>query len=282
MNLYCKLQYVRRQCSTFTVFRMLNENKSRKISPFDISSGVPQGSILSPHFYGGVFNVYLDQLLRISFDSYVPAYADDLKVINSPGTGLQKDLNKIVMWSIENSLEINGLKCESIHFGNNTYSISGTEVPKVDSFRDLGLIVDSDLKFRRHVQFVRTKSLRLIGFLFKAFHSNLPSLYVKFYLSYILPIIDYSVIFYIGPLKSPLRILEGIQHVFTRRLFVRCHHSYSLPPYEERLKMFGLNKLLLRIKVIELVTLYKLSRGIVIGPKFIQFSLRFSSFIVSF
>ena len=116
---------------------------------------------------------------------------------------------------------------------------------------ETGLIVDSEMRFRRHVQFVITKSLRLIGYLFKTFHSNLPSLYVRLYLSYIISIIDYSVIFYVGSLKSSLTIIESIQHVFTRRLFVRCYRSPSIPPYEERLKLFGLNKLSVRIEAID-------------------------------
>ena len=40
------------------------------------------------------------------------------------------------------------------------------------------------------------------------------------------------------------------------------------------MKLFGLKKLSLRIQAIELVTLYKLSRGMLVGPKIIQFSER--------
>ena len=163
----------------------------RMSSPIDITSGVPQGSILSPL----LFNVYLDPLLRLPFKSYVPAYADDFKVINSDCMDLQKDLDRILSWSIENFLEINVSKCEAIHFGNHNllmdYNLSGILLPVVDTIRDLGLIVDSDLKFRPHVESVKTRSLRLIGFLFKTFHSKLPLLYIRFYFCYIIPIIDY-------------------------------------------------------------------------------------------
>ena len=187
-------------------------------------------------------------------------------------------------WSIKNSLEINNLKCEPIHNNNpfTTYSISGVEVlvPLPDSFRDLGLIVDSDLKLRHHVQFVKTKSLKLIGFLFKTYHSNFQSLYIKFYLSFIIPIIDYCVIFYIGPLKSSSTIIESIQPVFTRRLFIRWYNSYSIPEDEEHLKLFGLNKLSVHIRSIELLIFYKLSKGMIICPTFLQFSERLPHLIV--
>lgn len=73
-------------------------------------------------------------------------------------------------------MEINCTKCESIYFGSNnsllTYNFFGNTIPVVDSFKDLGLVVDSDLKFRQHVHSVRTKALKLIGFLFKTFHSK--------------------------------------------------------------------------------------------------------------
>ena len=81
-------------------------------------------------------------------------------------------------------------------------------------------------------------------------------------------------IFYIGSQKSSSVTIEKIQHVFTRRLFIRCVGSYPIPEYEERLKLFGLDKLSVRISSIELVTLYKLSKGILIGPKFFRFSER--------
>ena len=151
-----------------------------------------------------------------------------------PGAKLQNDLNEIVKWSVKISLEINGSKCKAIHFGNNnpliTYCISETDVLNINSFRDLGLIVNSDMRFRHNVcSIVKTKFLKLINYLFKTFHSSLPSLYMRFYLSYIIPIIDYSVIFYVGSLKSSLTIVEFIKYVFTCRLFIRCYRSHSIP-----------------------------------------------------
>ena len=83
------------------------------------------------------------------------------------------------------------------------------------------------------------------------FHSKNPSLYMKFLMSYILSVIEYCMITYVGNSKSSVRIVECIQRTFTRILFVPCHHSLQVPSYEERLELFGLHKLSTRLNIIE-------------------------------
>ena len=80
---------------------------------------------------------------------------------------------------------------------------------------------------------------------------------------------------YVGNSKS-VKIVERTQRTFTRRLFVSCNNSLQVPPYEERLKLFGLHKLSTRLNIIELTTLYKLSDNLMVGQKFYKFSNRTS------
>ena len=66
----------------------------------------------------------------------------------------------------------------------------------------LGLMVDSQLKFKPHINLVRSKTLRLIGLAFHSFHSKNPKVYFRFYLSYIIPIIDYAAVLYLHAYKT--------------------------------------------------------------------------------
>lgn len=80
-------------------------------------------------------------------------------------------------------------------------------------------------KVQKPLSAVLLKSLRLIGIMFRMFHSKTSSLYIKFFMSYLLPVIEYCMVFYVGNSKSSVKIIERIQRTFTRRLFVLCHHS---------------------------------------------------------
>ena len=85
-----------------------------------VSNGLPQGSILGPL----LFNVYLNDLLLKPLNNTLYAYADDLKLLGSPGPLLQTDLHEITVWSKTNFLPINTVKCELIHFGRQNPKIS--------------------------------------------------------------------------------------------------------------------------------------------------------------
>ena len=105
------------------------------------------------------------------------------------------DLFEISNWSEINFLPINILKCECIHFGNKntclSYSINGVPIPTVNTFRDLGVYVDSDLKFSSHHKSIISKSLRSVGLMFKCILSKDYLLLVTLFKIYVFPIISY-------------------------------------------------------------------------------------------
>ena len=81
--------------------------------PLEITSGVPQGSPLSPT----LFNLFIDDLLRLKFSSNICAYADDIKLFGLADGSLQADLDMIVNWSQSNGMLINIHKSCVMRFG---------------------------------------------------------------------------------------------------------------------------------------------------------------------
>ena len=82
----------------------------------EITSGVPQGSILGPLFFGLFINVLPDVVCSAST---IALYADDNKmfrVINFDDVQMlfQNDLDKLYSWSRHNLMDFNSTKCKII------------------------------------------------------------------------------------------------------------------------------------------------------------------------
>ena len=81
-----------------------------------VTSGVPQGSVLGPR----LFLAYVNDIGR-NMESSIRHFADDCviyrKIINNADMEkLQKDLDKLWEWAVENAMKINPSKSKVIRF----------------------------------------------------------------------------------------------------------------------------------------------------------------------
>ena len=227
-----------------------------------VTSGVPQGSIIAPI----LFKIFINDLLEHSFYSKIYAFADDIKIVGRPGIELQSDIDFVVNWVAKNGMLIKIDKCQILHAGTSNvklpYAINETMLPSVPCIKDLGLIFDSDFKFLNHVTALRTKCLRLTGLVFKLFYYRKPELYLKFYRTYILPLIDYGSLLFAGTSVSVDKIIEKIQKTFTRRLYMRVFKTSLVPTYSDRLLTFEIESLKTRYIKQELIFIYRFKTGL--------------------
>ena len=138
----------------------------------------------------------------------------------------------------------------------------------------MGILIDSDLKFKSHIKHINSKCFSLIGSVFRVFRSLSPEIYLCFYCTYVLPVIDYGSPIYIHGYTSAIKDIEKVQRSFTRRLFRRLFPSQTIPSYESRLKSFKLTTLADRFVSTDLITVYKIINSFMIGPSFARYSPR--------
>jgi hypothetical protein len=118
-----------------------------------VRSGVPQGSVLVPL----LFLAYVNDTWRY-MESTTRLYADDCviyrKLINNADVGkLQKNMDRLGEWEVENTMKINPSKSKDIRFtrarvkDSLNYSLMGTLIPEASSCKYLGIILRSDLSW---------------------------------------------------------------------------------------------------------------------------------------
>ena len=87
-------------------------------------------------------------------------------------------------------------------------------------------------------------------------------MYLKFYRTYILPLIDYGSLLFAGTSVSVDKIIEKIQKTFTRRLYMRVFKTSLVPTYSDRLLTFEIESLKTRYIKQELIFIFRFKTGL--------------------
>ena len=146
-------------------------NKYSHLLP--VLSGIPQGSILGPL----LFLVYVNDIPDHISNSLLYLFADDtkcLKTISDPADTiqLQDDINSLSHWSEQWSLLFNPTKIVQISFKPNlqtSYTIGTSLITKVESHKDLGIILSSNLTWDAHYNHIIAKAYSILGLLRRTF-----------------------------------------------------------------------------------------------------------------
>ena len=118
-------------------------------SHIDVTSGVPQGSVLGPLLLTLFVN---DPPGAVAFGDCV-MYADDLKIFSGNSIALHFDVKRVRNRCIDNSLQLNDSKCKLLDY--NSSFIDGAFCAGLNigsSQKDLGVMMSRDLKWDLHVE----------------------------------------------------------------------------------------------------------------------------------
>ncbi|XP_047998480.1 uncharacterized protein LOC125235894 [Leguminivora glycinivorella] len=174
---------------------------------------------------------------RITYCKY-HIYADDIQIyitckpseIDSAINKLNMDLANIASWALDNSLMLNPTKTKYLIFGTKTQlnkirptrdvMLSGELIERVYEARNLGLVMDSELRFEKHV----AESVRTCFFRLKLLYNIRPfineTLRIQLIETLVLSKLNYMDLVY-GPrlLSKTKRLIQRVQNACTRFCF---------------------------------------------------------------
>ena len=187
--------------------------------------GVPHGSILAVMLFILKINSIADVIPSCFEKSlFVDDFSTTCSSINmaSIERQLQLCLNMVEKWADENGFKFSKTKTVCMHFCNKrklhldpTLTIYNSQIPVVSQTKFLGVIFDSKLNFKAHIDYVRQKcekAMNLLKVVAKMDWGADRSVLLRLYRSFVHSRLEYGCAVFRSARKSYLKKLEPIQN----------------------------------------------------------------------
>src|SRR6476661_245239 len=109
---------------------------------------------------------------------------------------LQRDLDSLHQWSLDWQMQFNVDKCSVIHVGHgnkcSTYKLGNADLRSSDCEKDLGVIVDNNMKFSEQCsKSVKSANITL-GLIRRTIKNKNKNVVIKLYKALVRPKLEYS------------------------------------------------------------------------------------------
>ena len=224
-----------------------------------VLSGIPQGSVLGPI----LFIIYINDILdNISSNGLI--FADDTKIFSKincreDALALQSDITLLEDWSKTWLLTFNPDKCHVLTLGKfenikhaHRYTIYGQELEHVSDEKDLGVVIDSELKFVEHISQKVKKANSMVGLIRRSFSFLSCQLFKVLYVAFVRPQLEYAQATWSPFLRKYVNMIENVQIRATKLV-----DGLSNLNYFERLRKLDLPTLAYRRERGDMIEMYK-------------------------
>lgn len=220
------LSWLRNFLSLRLQFTIVNDTSS---TITDVTSGVPQGSVLGPL----LFLIYINDLPD-NISSCVRLFADDCviyRVINTAQDHiiLQKDLDQINSWCTTWQMILNTTKCKTISFSRKhahsdfTYYINNEAISRAAAYKYLGIIFTSTLSWATHITSTCAKASKTLGYLRRNLRNAPIDMRKLSYFTFVRPQLEFASSIWSPHQSYLVNLLESIQNRAAR--FISRNYS---------------------------------------------------------
>ncbi len=195
-------------------------------SLLSVDKGVPQGSILGPL----LFTLYINNIFPSSVSCNFHYYADDTILYSTGPTletsvmNLQSAFNVFQQALVEHKLVLNPEKTKCMFFSRThvtnknirIHTLENTHIETVESYKYLGIWLDSRLSFRTHIEHLINTLKKKLGFLFRnksCFSFTSRKTIIQ---STVMPVFDYGDTLNMHASSTILRSLDAVFHCALR------------------------------------------------------------------
>ena len=235
-----------------------------------VLSGVPQGSVLGPL----LFLVFVNSLPSCVTNK-CKMFADDMKIylkiakanIHQMAEDLsscQRDVDMLQGVATSWGLRFNVSKCEMMRFGGgaggvmnvgslSVYNMDGSDLALRDGSRDLGVLVDSSLRFHTHVRHVVSRAWGLASSLLRGTLCRSEEFMLSVYVAHIRPLLEFSSPVWNTGFVGDSKLLESVLRRWTKKVWGMEHLSYA-----DRLRGLNLYSVKGRLLRADLIKCFKI------------------------
>jgi len=195
----------------------------------------------------------------------IKKFADDTKIGHTVSSQaereeLQRALNLLCDWATKWGMKFNLQKCKVMHLGHNNprqeYSMGGQILGVTEEERDIGVIVTKNLKTSTQCMKAAKTAQTVLAQLTRSFHYRDRHVFVRLYIQYVRPHLEFSVPSWSPWQETDKECLEKVQ-----KRAIRMVSGLKSESYEDRLKELGLTTLEERRHQIDMAQVYKILNG---------------------
>ena len=227
----------------------------------DVKSGIPQGSVLGPT----LFVLFINDLPDI-IASTAKIFADDTKLFRTITSDqdfntLQEDLNKLSEWARKWNMQFNYDKCKVLHLGKgnqrHSYKMDNLDLDPTSEEKDLGVLIDDQLKFSSHVSKAVKKASRMLGLIKTVIKYKDQTTIPMLFKSLVRPHLEYGNLIWCPRWKKDQLEVEKVQRRATKLI-----PSISQLPYQQRLRELKLPSLHHRRRRGDMIQVFKIMTAV--------------------
>src|SRR6266496_4645285 len=136
------------------------------------------------------------------------------------------------------------------------YGLDGKVIPKSELVKDLGVYIEPNLSFSRHISIICARARSRCSLYFKYFISRDIRTMKLFFTTYVRPLLEFA-----SPVWNPIsqyhiNMLESVQRYYTNKI-----PTCTFLPYNRRLQILNLDSLLKRRLVADLILVFSILNG---------------------